>query len=92
MSTVLCCELFSEMINEAGKKGFAFIPKNIEPGQYIIFLQSRNQDTDDITDKLTVIQQAVRYCPFCGTELQQVIQKNKVLIEALFEKNKRFLL
>jgi len=80
------------LLNEAGKKGFAFIPRKIENGEYIIFLQSRNKDIDDLSGKLNVIQRAVKYCPFCGTELREVTQKNIVLIDALSEKNKSLLL
>lgn len=42
--------------------------------------------------KLTVGQQAIQYCPFCGTKLSKVIKRNKEGIEFYAKKNRDLLL
>lgn len=87
-----CCTLLDDLFDEAGKKGFSVIPEKLSDNMYKIFLQSRNQDTDLKEGKLTVIEQGISYCPFCGTQLSKVVEMNKEDIIFYADKNRHLLL
>jgi hypothetical protein len=82
-----CCSQLSSWFYNAGSKGFSAIPKLSEDDSYTIFLQSRNQDVEVRDGMLSVGQQAISYCPFCGTKLSKVIKRNKEGIEFYAKKN-----
>ncbi|MBT1697135.1 hypothetical protein KK083_09630 [Fulvivirgaceae bacterium PWU4] len=84
-----CCDIFLEMLNEAGHKGFSILLTEYQAEhKYYFVLQSRNRDVGDITGNTSVIQKAIKYCPWCGTELAKVIDLNGEEISKLFEINK----
>jgi hypothetical protein len=87
-----CCSPLSTWFYCAGSKGFSAIPKLYEDGTYTIFFQTRNQDIEVREGKLTVSQQAIHYCPFCGTKLSKVIKRNKEGIEFYAKKNVNLLI
>jgi hypothetical protein len=82
-----CCSLLSSWFDSAGSKGFSVIPMLYEDNTYTVFLQARNQDVEIREGKLTVGQQAIMYCPFCGTKLSKVVKRNKEGIEFYAKKN-----
>lgn len=82
-----CCTQLSTWFYEAGKKGFSAIPGKFEDGTYTIFLQGRNQDFEIKDGRLTVLQQAINYCPFCGTSLSKVVRRNEKGIAFYADKN-----
>ncbi|WP_341840874.1 hypothetical protein [Chitinophaga caseinilytica] len=88
----LCCGLFKEMLGNAGRSGFAALPNICDTGEIHIFLQGRNQDSNLKEGKLTIIQQGIAYCPFCGTKFSETIQANRELMEGLAEKNRNYIL
>lgn len=87
-----CCSLLDDWFEEAGKKGFSMVPEKLEDNKYKIYLQCRNQDTQIKEGRLTVIEQGISYCPFCGTELSEAIKKSKEEVAYYAAKNNNLLL
>jgi hypothetical protein len=73
MDVHFCCINLTTTIVEAGRKGFSVIPfkheNNLYSNElYSFFLQYRDTEFID-NNNCTMAQQAVKYCPWCGTEL-----------------------
>jgi hypothetical protein len=88
-----CCASFRDLIHEAGSKGFAIVPfKNpLERDDYVYFLQSRSVDFEDQMSRHITVDMTIGYCPFCGTKLTEVTRMNKEAIEAIAEKDRKFI-
>ncbi len=71
-----CCDNFENRLSEIGVKGFSLLATKIA-NQYCFVLQARSQDIDKKEGTLSVIQTTIHFCPFCGTKLSEVINKNK---------------
>ncbi|MCI3937941.1 hypothetical protein MQX03_12075 [Chryseobacterium aahli] len=89
-----CCDGLYTAINNAGNSGFSVL---VEMGRYnntaFFFVQQyRNKDRDDKTGILTVGEVGILYCPWCGSDLDTLINDNPELIKNTYEKNKEFLL
>ena len=79
-----CCETFSWLISEIGKKGLSALPINDAERRVYFVLQGRSSDLDDqdATQESTA-QLAIHFCPWCGTEMNSLISRNKNHIIAL---------
>ncbi|MFC4230465.1 hypothetical protein ACFOW1_01085 [Parasediminibacterium paludis] len=89
----ICCEILESKIETAGKRGLAVIPfkSPYKPFNYIFFLQSRNIDEENKTGIHTVIDIAIKYCPWCGTNLSTLIEIDEKLIESIAFRNKHLI-
>lgn len=87
-----CCSQLSTWFSAAGKKGFSVVPKKYEDNSYTVFLQGRNQDAELKEGRVTILQQAISYCPFCGSELNIVMSQNIEKIEYYAAQNKDLVL
>lgn len=87
-----CCSISADLFDDAGRKGFALLPEKMDEGDYIIILQSRNLDIEAVEGKLTVIQRAIGYCPFCGSKFDEVIEQHIDEIESYANKNRKLLM
>jgi hypothetical protein len=82
-----CCSIFLEALESVGQKGFSILPKKLSgEDDYFFVLQGRSKDLSE------VFQQAIKYCPWCGTKLAEVIWINREVIKTLYENNKGALL
>lgn len=88
-----CCDGLSTAIDNAGKSGFSVLIKMSKYDKTFFFVQQyRNKDNNDKTGILTIGQGAILYCPWCGSNLDIIINNNSELIKNTYEKNKEFLL
>ena len=84
---IICCDIFTELLNSAGEKGFSIIPVSHQ-NTYKFFLQARSTGQKDVEKKgLSVVERAISYCPWCGCNLEHVVSKNRSKIADLAEKN-----
>ena len=93
---MFCCEIFSSFVENIGKRGFSIVPGS-KMNLRSFFLQSRTHDelktispgSETLTETVnnsarsSVIQQAIKFCPFCGTNLDRWIKKNKSTFDRL---------
>jgi hypothetical protein len=87
LTKVFCCDIFTELLNEAGNKGFSIISVEYQD-TYRFFLQSRNLDYRDHKDKsFSIAQRSINFCPWCGADLSEVIANNIHDISAFSKKN-----
>jgi hypothetical protein len=83
-----CCSFFEWHVYDAGRKGFSIIPQ-VCNNQYQFIFQGRNQDENGKTETERIIEsQVIRFCPFCGCNLEELIKRNKEAIVELVEKYK----
>ncbi|HYG49826.1 MAG TPA: hypothetical protein VD905_02935 [Flavobacteriales bacterium] len=86
-----CCDTFLWKVSEIGKKGLSIIP--IKESDILYFaLQGRSHDVSEVADKHSMFQQAIRFCPWCGKDLQNLITENKIELAKLAELNKKYAL
>lgn len=85
MYNQFCCDILTENILEAGRKGFSIIPCRIETeDSYYFVLQFRSSDeTGHNNQHLFIGQRAIMYCPWCGTKLSDLVTSHKKRIETL---------
>lgn len=84
-----CCNNFESNFNEAGKHGLSvLIKKDIDGYIYFVF-QSRTivNESRQIT-----FQNSIKYCPWCGTKLEDIIDENKKQVNEFVEKHKGLLI
>jgi hypothetical protein len=83
-----CCDIFGPLVDEAGIKGFSIIPISYQ-NTFKFFLQSRNKDSGDKEiESVFVAEMAISYCPWCGSNLSDVILANKTKISEIANRNK----
>lgn len=93
INNIFCCNGFHVAINNAGQSGFSILPaQNPYKNTFFFVQQYRNKDKDDKTGILHVGEVGIKYCPWCGCDLNILIINNTQFINELFEKNKEFLL
>lgn len=85
MDVQFCCVNLNACIIEAGRKGFSVIPFKHENNLYSdtlysFFLQFRSIDFVD-NNNCTIAQQVIKYCPWCGTELNKLALTNEEAID-----------
>ena len=98
----LCCDVFEEMVSNAGRAGFSAILTRIGP-HVAFFLQGRAIDLDQeeklrrlplVTDPprpfLVTFSRAIKYCPFCGSNFSTVLANNPSAVELLLHDHARF--
>lgn len=87
-----CCDTFEWLISDKGKKGLSILPVEIAQ-KYCFVLQSRSHDIDNIlVGNHIVFQQTIHFCPWCGTNLSELIENNKAKIAELSKLNKNIML
>ncbi len=98
-----CCNFLELSIADAGKKGIAVLALSTEYGR-AFRLQFRACDMDDedtlqnipkdydLPKLRLVVQTGLRYCPACGTNLQEIIKLHTPEFDALAVAHKRFVL
>ncbi|MCX8534660.1 hypothetical protein [Chryseobacterium luquanense] len=88
-----CCDGLSTAIDNAGNSGFSVLVKmGIYSKTFFFVQQYRTKDNDDKIGVLTVGEVGILYCPWCGSDLEIIINDNSELIKNTYEKNKQFLL
>jgi hypothetical protein len=95
---MFCCEAFSEMIDNAGKRGLGIVPfKGL--GLSYFCLQSRACDQEELASlqpgrsgvSLRLAEQmGIRYCPSCGVNLEKWIHKNQNHFDELWNELKDY--
>ena len=91
--THFCCSILEDHIFSAGRKGFSIIPVYFPElrESYIFFLQSRNLDASEIEFNHTIIDQAINFCPWCGTKLSEIVSEKKDFIQEIATKNRHLI-
>jgi hypothetical protein len=85
---MFCCDLLSENILEAGRKGFSIIPCKMEnEDSYYFILQCRSADYKDNDTTVFISQRTINHCPWCGSKLSDIIKFNKIELDAIAWKN-----
>jgi hypothetical protein len=93
MKNKFCCDLLTENIIEVGRKGFSIFPCKIEnDDSYYFILQFRSLDYPLDNPGLTVSQRAIKYCPWCGTRLSDIVELNKREIEMIAHRTKHLII
>ena len=88
-----CCDIFSEMVSEPGRKGFSVLPTRLMPEEkYYFVIQSRTADYDSASEKGSVSQVAIHYCPWCGSVLADIIAAQPELIAEIEKKTRHLVL
>jgi hypothetical protein len=83
-----CCDIFTELLNAAGSKGFSIIPIFFQ-NDYNFILQSRSKDYNEKEKKgFSVIQRSIGYCPWCGCNLTEIVSRKRSGIAELAKKNR----
>jgi hypothetical protein len=93
-----CCSVFADLVDSAGKAGLSVIAKESGALQGF-FLQARAHDVDQeyklrqmprAIDPpkpfVMLVQQGIKFCPFCGNSLDEVILSQP---EEFFELSRR---
>jgi len=92
-NNIFCCDSLSIALNNAGNSGFSvLIAMNTFNKTYFFVQQYRTKDKDDKTGILTVGEVVIKFCPWCGCDLDEVINDNFELARATYKKNNEFLL
>ncbi|MBN1207284.1 MAG: hypothetical protein JXB05_20535 [Myxococcaceae bacterium] len=105
MKGVSCCGGFEGLLDAAGQRGLSVIAAE-EAGQRGFRLQARACDAADIpmlakrlagereglSNVSLAAQTGMRYCPFCGTELDQLIGRRVEEFGVLLEKHRQLAL
>ncbi|WP_426482400.1 hypothetical protein [Chryseobacterium sp. R2ACT005] len=93
INNIFCCDGLFTAINNAGQSGFSILVKKDSYDKTFFFVQQyRNKDNDDKTGILHVGEVGIKYCPWCGCDLNTIISNHSQLIKEMYEKNKEFLL
>jgi hypothetical protein len=75
---MFCCDFFKENVFEAGRKGFSIIPCKIENvDSYFFAMQCRSEDFQENYSTIFISQRTIKYCPWCGKNLAEIIKINK---------------
>jgi hypothetical protein len=98
----MCCEQFQWHVEEMGKRGLSIVLKS--RGDFTFFcLQSRGCDYEHakllegknlgIDRQINVATQiAIKYCPFCGTKLEDWLFHNRTEAQKLINRSEQFIL
>ncbi len=78
-----CCTLFFEALNMKGRRGMAVVLRRSPKFGDFFFLEFRalSEEDDEVilntgsTEIMRRVEQAIRYCPWCGTELKTFYQE-----------------
>ncbi|MCX8534662.1 hypothetical protein [Chryseobacterium luquanense] len=87
-----CCDGLSTAINNTGKRGFSILIKMSGYDKSFYFVQQYRSTEDQDMGILNVGEVAISYCPWCGCNLDKIIEQNRTLVINLYEINKEFLL
>jgi len=85
----LCCDHFTWTVNDSGLKGVGAFPVEVD-GKYLFILQARSH-CPNTAKKVCHIETNISFCPWCGCNLDEFIQKHKDTIIELTEKHKQLL-
>jgi len=100
-----CCDLFESLVENSGKRGFGIVAKS-KMNLRAFFLQCRTHDSTEVEDLIrqptvhtsnqgnisSICQQAVKFCPFCGADLEKWINENEEVFAKLALNHKHLFL
>jgi hypothetical protein len=95
-----CCDGFRNLVSLAGERGPAILARETSAGHLVFVLQSRGVAFEDISKlrpvpiDIKINVDAViglRFCPFCGRKLEELVQESADLIRELAGEHKKFL-
>ncbi len=77
----------------AGKRGFSLIPfKTLtSTNEYVFFFQFRSDDLGEKSARLVINDVTIKFCPWCGTKLSDIVTSNKSVIEEIALKNRNLI-
>ena len=99
MSIQFCCRRFKELIDRAGQRGLAAVVSRNGQNPLKFRLQSRGIAHEDeveskkISTQIVIniqTQQAIEYCPYCGSHLQKLLDATPAEYEELAVKQHTF--
>ncbi len=83
----MCCQNFKELMLNAGEKGFSAVP--LHENDFLFFLlQYRSENVKVKEGIIKIADIGIKYCPFCGTELAEIISNNQAYVAHLAKKNR----
>lgn len=99
---MFCCDLFESLVDNAGRRGFSIIA-GAQLDLRAFFLQSRTHNdpiidpSNDRSQSLPlnhslIFQNAIKFCPFCGTDLKRWIGSNERAFAKLVSEHKELLI
>ncbi len=93
---MFCCPGFENLIVCAGHKGISALVSRTSAG-LVFLLQSRSVDADDENrlvpipfDINLICNTGIRFCPFCGKPVQQMIEKEPEAFAQLATMHEKF--
>lgn len=96
---MFCCAGFENLVRAAGERGIAALVRE-EPDRLMFMLQSRGIAFEDERKKIRTDSEFIinvscnvgmRFCPFCGTQLRDLVDRNpKGFRELAFHQRKYF--
>ena len=95
-----CCDGFRNLVSLAGERGPAILSRETSTGEVVFVLQSRGVAFDDVNRlrpvpiDIKINVDAViglRFCPFCGRKLEELVQDSPDLFRELAGEHKKFL-
>ncbi|HBV14808.1 hypothetical protein [Chryseobacterium carnipullorum] len=91
-NNIFCCDSLSTALDNAGNSGFSvLVAMNTFNKTFFFVQQYRTRDKNDKTGILTIGEVGIKFCPWCGCDLERVINDNFELAKDNYEKNKEFL-
>jgi hypothetical protein len=97
---MFCCEGFRNLASLAGQRGLAILVRENFEGKMIFVFQSRGIAFDDVAkwkavpiDIMINVDAVVglRFCPFCGRKVEQLVQESPEFFRDLMLEHKKFL-
>ena len=94
---MFCCQGFEHLVRDAGKRGLAALARNTADGIRFV-LQSRGVDFTDeqrigtsAVNLNVAVDVGLRFCPFCGTKLKELVERDPVAFMDLARQHEKFL-
>lgn len=97
----LCCPILASLAGDAGRRGLSVVAVGVEAGTGHFAMQSRGCDAAAVeslqsqqgTGVINILtQQALRFCPSCGTNLATWVSKHRESFDALALLHQQFAL
>lgn len=98
-----CCEVLDGYIDSIGNKGFAVAPLLEDKDEMRFILVGCTEDVVLSNDtglppeinpnitKYSTFQIGIRYCPFCGQDLNNVVKRNKEHLKQVYQNYKEYI-
>lgn len=73
---MLCCDILTENVVEAGRKGFSIIPYKINNSYYFL-LQFRSHEYSEGKVTGIINERGISFCPWCGSDLKVIAKTHE---------------